>query len=133
MHYLMCPLPVPLVATSHVYCPLHMPLRCALVTTCITSPCTLPPHALPCPPLVTTHAMLPYTSQSHAPLRCACCSHLCCVSCHARLSYPYRLPHLSHPHHPPCHNHDHDCSNNTPNMQPPPQCDHNDTTTATAM
>src|SRR6266851_8970056 len=112
----MCPLPVPLTATSCVRCPLHVPLHHALVTTCIASLCTPLPHAPPCPPLITACTILPCTSQLHVPLCCACCSHPCC---------PPRCACLSHLCHPPHCNHDHNCSNNTLNTQPPPQCDHN--------
>ncbi len=80
---------------------------------------TPPPHGPPCPPLVTTHTMLPCTSQSHTPLCCACCSCLHPLPCCAHLSHPCCPPcHpcLSHPRNPPCCNHNHNCSNNTPNM-----------------
>src|SRR5216683_128091 len=103
MHHLVCPLPVPLTATSHVCCPLHAPLRCALVTARVASPCTLPPHAPPCPPLITTCAALPCISQSHAPLCHAYHSHLHCPPHHARLSCPHHPPCLSRPRHPPHH------------------------------
>jgi hypothetical protein len=101
-------------ATLRLRCPLHAPLRRALVTARVASPCTPPPHVPPFPPLVTARAALPCTSQSHAPLRCAC------------RSRPRR------PRHPPRRDHDHDCGNNTPNTRPPPQCDHDGTTAATA-
>src|SRR6266851_378876 len=84
-----CPLHLPPCHSPYL---LHAPPRHAIITICTASVHAPPLHTSPCYAFVTACAMLLCTLQLH--------------------TLPHH-PHRSHPCHPPCCNHNHNCGNST--------------------